>query len=220
MPRANMHPWSIINVEDGKLILPPICEVCHKPLKKREMKYLRTKDGGYISCTCEKCVARMLSQDIEGFEIKQNEKGDFLGVSGVYKGFKLYYYGNSKKFEGSTISIGVDGEVEAKQIIDSYLKSRGEIPTCPSCGRQRRLYSHHWYEPPEYQRQQIYICAECNNKLRQDIWGKYADRKRWLNHILPSWDIQLLWLKGREMEVEKCISAKYSFPLPYPPWER
>lgn len=72
MPRANMHPWSIINVEDGKLILPPICEVCHKPLKKREMKYLRTKDGGYISCTCEKCVARMLSQDIEGFEIKQN----------------------------------------------------------------------------------------------------------------------------------------------------
>jgi hypothetical protein len=73
---------------------------------------------------------------------------------------------------------------------------------CPACGeKSNKLVNHHWYEPPNLQYKCKKICASCNSRLVPSVFipnwiiDKYNLNIKKFDHILPSWDIQLAYLK-------------------------
>lgn len=93
------------------------------------------------------------------------------------------------------------------------------IGLCPACLSQNELlHIHHWYEPPNYVRYSICICRSCNVLLTPKyLWDTFTRQNnklpRWMEHILPNWDLQCLFVLnkkyGLRINFNKLIRNRY-----------
>lgn len=100
---------------------------------------------------------------------------------------------------------------------------------CPCClHKTMSLYHHHWFEPPDYSMHVQHICKQCNCQLRPDtIWSylltRPNDKQRfWMSHILPSWELQCLFVKHHynlkdNRLFRKAMKQAYKLPFPSTP---
>lgn len=69
------------------------------------------------------------------------------------------------------------------------------IGICKACGNLCYLVKHHWWEETINEgisKHTKWICNKCNRKLvPRNFYGDLT----WGDHLLPSWDIQLLFIK-------------------------
>ena len=105
---------------------------------------------------------------------------------------------------------------------------------------------HHWYEPPDYELHTAIACLDCNVLLVPNrLWclsdGKNGKYKKWMDHVLPHYLIQRLYiqeyrLKEYEWDMyrkctlrytfkvsdyyKSCLNKLYEFPLPLPRSEK
>ena len=90
---------------------------------------------------------------------------------------------------------------------------------CETCGQKSsQLFTHHWFEPPEYIRCQAEVCPSCNRALiPQYLWQRVdkriRDKVKLRDHVLPSLELQRLFMQGKRQEYLLLLCATYSFPL-------
>lgn len=82
--------------------------------------------------------------------------------------------------------------------LEDVITKNDHTQICEGCGeRFHQLFNHHWYDPQDYS--QIYfkkLCQFCNVRLQtRNLWKPHK-LEEWQNHILPNWELQLLYLNN------------------------
>lgn len=93
------------------------------------------------------------------------------------------------------------------------------MPKCECCEqRVEKLVKHHWYEPPInsnrfFTHHTKKVCESCNSSLTPEKFWIYPT----LDHILPSWEIQVFFVRQWLLEHRSLISEiPYEFnPKPH-----
>jgi uncharacterized CHY-type Zn-finger protein len=103
--------------------------------------------------------------------------------------------------------------------VELLVAERGHMVKCEGCGGMfHSLHTHHWFnlvedDPPRYVCCTRKVCGFCNTRLQtRNLWKPHP-YKSWMSHILPSWDLQLLYLSNSG-EYETQREKLYPFPLP------
>jgi hypothetical protein len=127
------------------------------------------------------------------------------------------------RFKDRFLIISPDGIIKGlcNNCVEQMITKKETLETCLACNKQcQKLLNHHWYEPPEYKYHSMGICTFCNTVLTaKNLWripkAYHRGQHPWLNHILPSWDLQVSFIENRQ-EYRKIIYQHYTWPLPMP----